>query len=90
MYYIYSLVISFILFIVLQQIDKKPKKPDDTFGNILTFVVLYIVCTFVTFFLYSAFQDGNQVIDKSIPDFDNNILKSIPDAEKIETGFGWE
>tara|TARA_E500000331_G_scaffold358560_1_gene426640 strand:- start:2960 stop:3235 length:276 start_codon:yes stop_codon:yes gene_type:complete len=89
MYYIYSFVISFILFIVLTQIDKKSKKQDDTFGNIVTFMVLYIVVTFVTFFLYNAFQDGTNVIEKSLPAFDNNILKSIPDTEQIETGFGW-
>lgn len=92
MYYIYSLIVAFVLFIILQQNDKKPQKTNDTFASIFTFVILYIVCTFAIFLLYNSFTDGisagnNSNSNKALSLFDMNIVQSIPDTETINTGF---
>lgn len=98
MYYIYSLIVAFIVFVILQQMDKNPKNKitDDFFNNIFTFVILYIICTFVVFLLYNSFTDGMSKYTKGgggggdggISLFDMNIVQNIPDTEKINTGFG--
>ena len=72
MYYIYSLCIALIIFIIINNFEKKQTI---TVKDLLIFIVLYIIITFVTYYIYSTM---NKNTTESIPSY-------IP--ENIETGF---
>ena len=73
MYYIYSLCIALIIFIIINNFEKKQTV---TVKDLLTFIVLYIVITFISYYVYSTTNKG-ETIEKS-PSY-------IP--ENIQTGF---
>lgn len=72
MYYIYSLCIALIIFIIISNFEKKQTV---TVKDLLTFIVLYIIITFVSYYLYSTKSKKEE----------NNTPSYIP--ENIETGF---
>tara|TARA_B100000401_G_scaffold332095_1_gene231369 strand:+ start:467 stop:706 length:240 start_codon:yes stop_codon:yes gene_type:complete len=74
MYYIYSLCIALIIFIIINSFEKKQTI---TVKDLLTFIVLYIIITFVTYYIYSSSMNKITNIE-STPTY-------IP--EVIETGF---
>ena len=74
MYYIYSLCIALIIFIIINSFEKKQTI---TVKDLLTFIVLYIVITFVSYYLYSTVNKKEDTLEQT-PTY-------IP--ENIETGF---
>ena len=74
MYYIYSLCIALIIFIIINSFEKKQTI---TVKDLLTFIVLYIVITFVSYYLYSTVIKKDDTLEQT-PTY-------IP--ENIETGF---
>jgi drug/metabolite transporter (DMT)-like permease len=72
MYYIYSLCIALIIFIIINNFEKKQTV---TVKDLLTFIVLYIVITFISYYVYSTTQKGGSIETTSY----------IP--ENIQTGF---
>jgi drug/metabolite transporter (DMT)-like permease len=70
MYYIYSLCIALIIFIIINNFEKKQTI---TVKDLLTFIVLYIIITFVSYYLYSTVPK-----EEPTPSY-------IP--ENIQTGF---
>ena len=75
MYYIYSLCIALIIFIIISSFEKKQTI---TVKDLLTFIILYIIITFVVYYIYSAMNKTNTETIDSIPSY-------IP--ETIQTGF---
>ena len=72
MYYIYSLCIALIIFIIINSFEKKQTI---TVKDLITFIVLYIITTFIIYYLYSGMKINENVIETSY----------LP--EKIDTGF---
>ena len=72
MYYIYSLCVALIIFIIINSFEKKQTI---TVKDIITFIVVYIIATFIIYYLYS----GININEKP--------LQSTYLPEKIETGF---
>ena len=100
MYYIYSLVLSLIVYFILHTFYRsqnkfdKEKKENNTIENVFTFIVLYIIITIVCYFidqnmlLSSNNKSENNEYDFSKPiksNVDINLLKKIP--EEVNTGF---
>ena len=63
MYYIYSLCIALIIFIIINNVEKKQTI---TVKDLLTFIILYIIITFVVYYAYSAL---NKTTTESIPSY---------------------
>mgnify|MGYP000234476167 FL=1 len=74
MYYVYSLCIALIIFIIISSFEKKQTI---TVKDLLTFIILYIIITFVVYYIYSAMDKTTTSIE-SPPSY-------IP--ETIQTGF---
>ena len=74
MYYVYSLCIALIIFIIISSFEKKQTI---TVKDLLTFIILYIIITFVVYYIYSAMNKTTTSIE-SPPSY-------IP--ETIQTGF---
>ena len=74
MYYVYSLCIALIMFIIISSIEKRQTI---TVKDLLTFIILYIIITFVVYYIYSAMNKTTTTIE-SQPSY-------IP--ESIQTGF---
>tara|TARA_B100001996_G_scaffold368554_1_gene341210 strand:- start:1598 stop:1837 length:240 start_codon:yes stop_codon:yes gene_type:complete len=74
MYYVYSLCIALIIFIIISSFEKKQTI---TVKDLLTFIILYIIITFVVYYIYSAMNKTTTTIE-STPSY-------IP--ETIQTGF---
>ena len=74
MYYVYSLCIALIIFIIISSFEKKQTI---TVKDLLTFMILYIIITFVVYYIYSAMDKTTTSIE-SPPSY-------IP--ETIQTGF---
>ncbi len=72
MYYIYSLCVALIIFIIINSFEKKQTI---TVKDIITFIVVYIIVTFVIYYLYTGMKTSENVIEQ-------NYL-----PEKIDTGF---
>lgn len=72
MYYIYSLCVALIIFIIINSFEKKQII---TVKDLITFIVLYIITTFIIYYLYSGMKINENVIQTSY----------LP--EKIDTGF---
>lgn len=95
MYYIWSFVISIILFIIIYLIEKKKNDNDNIYtplisiNNITSFIVLYLLSTIVIYFASNT--DDNDVKDNNITYIKDNkyidpsILKKI--NEDIDVGF---
>lgn len=75
MYYVYSLCIALIIFIIISSFEKKQTI---TVKDLLTFIVLYIIITFAVYYIYSAMNKTQTEPIDSIPSY-------IP--ETIQTGF---
>tara|TARA_Y100000389_G_C17111887_1_gene341107 strand:+ start:291 stop:530 length:240 start_codon:yes stop_codon:yes gene_type:complete len=74
MYYVYSLCIALIIFIIINSFEKKQAI---TVKDLLTFIVLYIIITFASYYLYSS--TTNKGTEQ--PEQPNYI------PETIQTGF---
>ena len=74
MYYVYSLCIALIIFIIISSFEKKQKI---TVKDLLTFIILYSIVTFAVYYIYSAMDKTTTPIE-SPPSY-------IP--ETIQTGF---
>jgi cellobiose-specific phosphotransferase system component IIC len=100
MYYIYSLIVSFVIFVILQQFLLKKKNEDNDViknnytENIFTFIVIYGITTLLFYFgfetIYIDKKDDinmdTEDIGKSIKtNIDINMLRKIP--EEVSTGF---
>ena len=72
MYYIYSLCIALIIFIIINSFEKKQTI---TVKDIITFIVVYIIVTFVIYYLYAGMKTSENVMEQ-------NYL-----PEMIDTGF---
>ena len=72
MYYIYSLCVVLIIFIIINNFEKKKIIK---IKDLITFIVLYIITTFIIYYLYSGMKINENVIQTSY----------LP--EKIDTGF---
>lgn len=92
MYYIWSIVITLIVFIIIQYFEKKRCNENDenynlfTLSNLLVIGILYLIITVISYFLYNnkdIIKNNDIEIDKD--HIDPNILKKIPD--NINTGF---
>ena len=89
MYYIWSLIISIIIFAIIQYIENdKYSKQGKTYNpftiiNLIIFVILYVLLSIVFFYVLS-----DQNIFSSEIDTNNNIdpliLKKIPDNLKCQ------
>ena len=73
MYYVYSLCIALIIFIIINSFEKQQAI---TVKDLLTFIVLYIIITFVTYYIYSSMNKITPI---------ESTTTYIP--EVIETGF---
>ena len=71
MYYIYSLCIALIIFIIINSFEKQQTI---TVKDLLIFIVLYITITFASYYLYSS----STIKEPEQPNY-------IP--ETIQTGF---
>jgi membrane-anchored glycerophosphoryl diester phosphodiesterase (GDPDase) len=100
MYYIYSLIVSFVIFVILQQFLLKKKNQDNDViknnytENIFTFIIIYGITTLLFYFgfekIYIDKTDDIKMdtedIGKSIKsNVDINMLRKIP--EEVSTGF---
>ena len=74
MYYVYSLCIALIIFIIISSFEKKQTI---TVKDLLTFIILYIIITFVVYYIYSAMDKTTTSIESP--------SSYIP--ETIQTGF---
>lgn len=74
MYYIYSLCVALIIFIIINSFEKKQTI---TVKDIITFIVVYIIATFIIYYLYSGMK-SNETIE---------LLETTYLPEKIDTGF---
>ena len=74
MYYVYSLCIALIIFIIISSFEKKQTI---TVKDLLTFIILYSIVTFAVYYIYSAMNKTTTSIE-SPPSY-------IP--ETIQTGF---
>ena len=90
MYYIWSIIITLIIFIIIQYFEKKKCDENNenynlfTITNILVITILYTIITIILYFLYNNNVKTNNIdIDKD--HIDPNILKKIPD--NINVGF---
>jgi len=71
MYYIYSLCVALIIFIIINSFEKKQTI---TVRDIITFIVVYIIATFIIYYLYSGMKTIEPLPTTYLP-------------EKIDTGF---
>jgi drug/metabolite transporter (DMT)-like permease len=71
MYYIYSLCIALIIFIIINSFEKQQTI---TVKDLLIFIVLYITITFASYYLYSSSTNKEPEQPNYIP-------------ETIQTGF---
>lgn len=100
MYYIYSLIVSFIIFTILQQFLLKKYNEDNEIihnkytDNIFTFIVIYGITTLLFYFgMETFFTNKTDDINMDIEDIgksiksnvDINMLRKIP--EEVSTGF---
>lgn len=90
MYYIWSIIITLIIFIIIQYFEKRKCDENNenynlfTITNILVITILYTIITIILYFLYNNNVKTNNIdIDKD--HIDPNILKKIPD--NINVGF---
>ena len=92
MYYIWSLVISIIIFIIIQYIENdKYNKIGEKYNpftiiNLVIFVILYVLLSIIFFYILSDKKifSSNEEIDIN-NNIDPLILKKIPDT--FNTGF---
>lgn len=99
MYYIYSFIISIIIYFVLHTFYKTKdkldteKKDESVIENIFTFFVIYLIITVLCYFMEQHFtydiienEYNNLDIGKPIKsNVDINLFKKIP--EDVNTGF---
>lgn len=74
MYYIYSLCVALIIFIIINSFEKKQTI---TVKDLITFIVIYIIATFIIYYLYAGMK-----INEVIEPIETSYL-----PEKIQTGF---
>jgi len=92
MYYIWSIIITLIIFIIIQYFEKRKCDENNenynlfTITNILVITILYTIITIILYFLYNNNVKTNNIdIDIDKDHIDPNILKKIPD--NINVGF---
>jgi predicted PurR-regulated permease PerM len=93
MYYIWSIVITLIIFIIIQYFEKKRCNENNedynlfTLSNLLVIGILYLIITVISYFLYNNkdIMKNNKDIEIDKDHIDPNILKKIPD--NINVGF---
>lgn len=96
MYYIYSAVISIILFLILKNIMKKDEnKRDYDIEDIASFIILYLITTVITYYIEINISSpeikqssiGGNINEKSkkINNYDPEVLNRI--NEDINVGF---
>ena len=99
MYYIWSAIITIIIFGILQYIEKKKDNEHYTLYKMNNIVLLFMIYLISTIMCYFVFSDSNIDFEKSImggnskginnlinnTQIDPSVLKKIPD--NINTGF---
>lgn len=96
-YYIWSLVISLILFIIIQFFEnEKCKKNNEIYNlfsinNFIIFFIIYLLSTIIFYYIFTSYTNiiplkNNDInINNDNMDIDKNLLKKIPDV--YQTGF---
>lgn len=97
-YYIWSLVISLILFIIIQFYEnekcKKNNEPYNVFttNNFIIFFIIYLLLTISFYYLFTSYPNiinlipmKSEINTNNDDIIDKNMLKRIPDM--YDTGF---
>jgi len=91
MYYLWSIVFTLLVFILLQYNEYTKNKSGYkmlTFSNISVFIILYIVVTIIFYFSFSFdFRCLNKIQQRGGNNYeiDHSMLKKI--SENLDTGF---
>lgn len=78
MYYIWSVILTLILFIIIQYVEKNKAIENNidynlfNINNLLIFVFLYIICTIIFYYLFS-FTSLNNILSFTKQDDMTNI-----------------
>lgn len=84
--YVWSIIITLILYIVLQYIEKQKYESNNqkynlfTIQNLLILVILYIIITIIIY--YITISSSNTII--SIPTINNDVLKDNIDPNILK------
>jgi len=103
-YYLWSLIITLILFTVIQFIEKQKYEQNNvnydlfTLNNLLIFVILYIIITIIFFFISTGSSNNLNKLQKGGVDggdilkdyIDPNILHKVPDNINIGIDPGYD
>jgi hypothetical protein len=99
MFYIYSFIITLILFIIIQLIEKNKNEKEYvlfTLNNVLIFVILFIISSIILYYVIGNeainlnifdfnFKGGSAASASSLNEINPEILTQIPD--KVNVGF---
>ena len=101
-YYLWSLIITLIIFTVIQFIEKQKYEQNNleydlfTLNNLLILVILYIIITIIFFFISTGSSNNLNKLQKGgdgdlIKDnIDFNILHKVPDNINVGIDPGYD
>lgn len=89
MYYVWSFILSFVIFALLQYkelCDDRRNYKLMKYENILSFFVIYLISTLASYFISNSFTTvGETRMKGGNPGIDASLLRRIPD--EVLTGF---